>query len=69
MVGNSLKIKLEDLPENWEELYKQRYYPEDTLIVWGDEDSLNEDEQWFNQYFKEGKTFKINKDLNTIWRN
>lgn len=53
MAGNPLKIKLEDLPENWEELYKQGYYPEDTQIVWEDEDSLNEEEQWFNQYLKE----------------
>lgn len=53
MGGTPLKIKLEELPENWEELYKRGYYPEDTQIVWEDEDSLNEEKQWFNQYLKE----------------
>ncbi|MDE5802136.1 MAG: hypothetical protein K2I22_04360 [Lachnospiraceae bacterium] len=46
MAGNPLKIKVEDLPENWVELYEQGYYPEDTIIVWDDEDSLDDDDPW-----------------------
>lgn len=33
MDGKPLEIMVGDLPDNWEELYRQGYYPENTRII------------------------------------